>query len=316
MSEPRLSTREVAAVLAARHGGGPVRDLEALAGGFWSSAFAYRTGDGDGRELVVRFGQLRDGFEADRAAMAYAGPDLPVPEVLEVGDAFDGSYAISVRAHGRFLEEVAPEEADVAGPTIVRLLGALHAVRAPVRSTASWRAFLADGLVDDPARTVHGWRPLLAEDDVADRVFRACEARVGELADACPERRDLVHGDLLHANVLVSEDAARVNAVFSWKCSVWGDFLFDAAWCTFWGHVHPGIARADVLGRVLASDWARADPGALDDAAVRHHCYELQIGASHLGWCAWTRDTARLRALAAHTAMLLEQGPGRGPSMS
>ena len=113
MAESNLSTDDVAAFLAARHGGEPVRDLEALSGGFWSSAFAYRTTDG--RELVVRFGQLLDGFEADRAAMAYAGPELPVPDVLEIGRAFGGGYAISVRAHGRFLEDVPPEESEAPG---------------------------------------------------------------------------------------------------------------------------------------------------------------------------------------------------------
>ena len=309
MADSRLSTDQVLAFLAERHEGRPVRDLEPLSGGFWSSAFAYRTADD--RELVVRFGQLLDGFEADRAAMAYAGPDLPVPEVLEVGAAFDGSYAISARAHGRFLEDVTPEESDVAGATIVRLLGALHAVPAPTDASVapdSWRRFLRDGLVDDPARTVHGWRQRLAEDPALDRLFRACEARVRELSEACTERRDVVHGDLLHRNVLVSEGASRVNAVFSWKCSVRGDFLFDTAWCTFWGHLHPGIAAAAVLGRVTSADWANADPADLVDAEVRHHCYELHIGASHLGWFAWTGDDAGLRALADHTAMLLERG--------
>ena len=309
MAESKLSTDEVAEFLASRHGGDPVQDLEPLSGGFWSSAFAYRTADG--RELVARFGQLVDGFEADRAATAYAGAELPVPDVLEIGRAFGGSYAISVRAHGRFLEDVSPEEADVAGPTITRLLGALHAVPADGTGVApdSWHRFLVDGLVDDPARTVHGWRSRLAEDAPLDRLFRACEARVAALGEACPERRDVVHGDLLHGNVLVSEDARRVHAVFSWKCSVRGDFLFDTAWCTFWGHLHPGIAAADVWSRVTSSEWANADAGDLVDAAVRHHCYELQIGASHLGWLAWTGDDAGLRALAEHTAMLLERGP-------
>lgn len=130
---------------------------------------------------------------------------------------------------------------------------------------------------------------------------------MGELREACPERRDVVHGDLLHRNVLVLEDASRVNAVFSWKCSVRGDFLFDTAWCTFWGHLHPGIAAADVWGRVMTSEWANADPSGLVDARVRHHCYELQMGASHLGWLAWTGDDVGLRALADHTAMLLER---------
>jgi aminoglycoside phosphotransferase (APT) family kinase protein len=314
VAEPERSLDEVAAFLATRHGDEPITDLVHLSGGHWSSAFAYRVGD---RDLVLRLGRLKDGYEADRAAMAYAGPDLPVPEVLEIGDAFGGAYAISVRSHGRFLEDVAPDEADRAGPTITRLLGALHAARVRdverIPSTA-WRDFLVGGFVDDPAQTVSGWRRRIAADADLDLLFRTCEARVRDLAaNACPERRDVVHGDLLHQNVLVNDDATAVTAVFSWKCSVPGDFLFDAAWCTLWGHVHPGIAAADVWGRVLGSDWALADPAALVDAPARHHCYELQIAGSHLGWYAWTGDDDRLRDHAAHTAMLLERGPLTAP---
>jgi aminoglycoside phosphotransferase (APT) family kinase protein len=40
----------------------------------------------------------------------------------------------------------------------------------------------------------------------------------------------VLHGDLLHGNVLNSQDAKRITAVFSWKCSQRGDFLFDTAW--------------------------------------------------------------------------------------
>ena len=314
MAESRLTTEQVQAFLEERHGE-RVSDLVALSGGFWSSAFAYRVGEGaSAQELVVRFGDLDDAFEADQRAMAYGSAQLPVPRVLEVGRAFDGSFAISERAHGRFLEDVTPEEADVAGPTIVRLLGALHAAgeAAPPAGDApdAWHRFLAAGFVDDPRQTVHGWRAKLAALPEVDRVFRACEARVLELAEAaCPERRDLLHGDLLHKNVLVSEDASRVNAVFSWKCSVRGDFLFDTAWCTLWGHLHPGIAAADVWRGVTTSEWANADPAALDDAARRHHCYELQIAGSHLGWYAWTDDDGALRALAAHAEALLDRGP-------
>ena len=314
MAESRLSGAQVEAFLSERHGGAEILGLEPLSGGFWSSAYGYRVAGGPA--LVVRFGQLHDGFEADRAAMAYASPALPVPAVVEIGEAFDGHYAISVRADGRFLEDVEPSEAGAAGPMLIRLLEALHAVPSEDASRAApadaWRRFLLDGLVDDPARTVHGWRATLAGDPALDRLFRACEARVASLAEACPERRDVVHGDLLHRNVLVSEDATSVRAVFSWKCSVRGDFLFDAAWCTFWAHVHPGIAALDVFGRVRAARWATADPGDLVDAAVRHHCYELQIGASHLGWLAWTGEQEALAALAAHTGAILERGPVPG----
>lgn len=321
MAAPSLSAAQVEAFLADLHGR-TVTGVEVLSGGFWSSAFAYRVDD---RELVARFGSVKSGFEADRAAMAFAGPDLPVPAVLDVGDALGGAYAISERHHGRFLEDIGVDDGPAAGPAVERLLAALHAVPAEPGAPvgwqpgeavpgSTWRGWLIDGLVDDPSRPVHGWREIVARDRALDRLYRACEDRVRRLADACPERRDLVHGDLLHANVLVADDATRVDAVFSWKCSVRGDFLFDAAWCTFWGEsYHPGIAAADVLGRVVTAPWAARDPGALADAAERHHCYELHVGATHLGWNAWTGDEEAMARVAAHTAMVLERGPRTSP---
>jgi aminoglycoside phosphotransferase (APT) family kinase protein len=313
---PRLSPAAVEAFLVEWHGL-PVMDLEPLSGGFWSSAFAYRV---ESREFVVRFATDRAGFEVDRTAMAFDGPDLPVPAVLDIGDTFQGAYAISVRHHDRFLEIIRTDEAAIAGPTIVRLLGALYALPPapgvhgaghPERPAeeATWRRWLVTALVDDPSGRTHGWRRTLSHDPKVDRLFRACEARVRELAEACPERRDVLHGDLLHGNVLISEDASRITAVFSWKCSQRGDFLFDTAWCTFWGAFFPGIAAAEMWDRVLTAPWATREPQALADAPHRHHCYELQIGATHLAWNAEIGDEAGLRWVAAHTAMLLERGP-------
>lgn len=55
-------------------------------------------------------GPTGTGSEADRAALAFASPDLPVPEVVEVGEAFDGAYAVSVRCYGINLEDVGPDQ--------------------------------------------------------------------------------------------------------------------------------------------------------------------------------------------------------------
>jgi aminoglycoside phosphotransferase (APT) family kinase protein len=305
---------QVEAFLVAKHGA--ISDLEPLSGGFWSSAYGYRVGDD---ALVLRLGRDPEGFEMDRAAMAFTRPDLPVPVVVEVGEAFGGAFAISERHFGRFLEALSPADADVGGPTLVRLLRALRSVPADpgggvswhspdAQGAPSWRQWLSDSLVDDPRHRVSGWRARIAEDPVTDRLFRACERRVRELAVACPERRDLVHRDLLHSNVLVSDDASTVSAVFSWKCSLRGDFLFDVAWCTFWAAWHPGIAALDLWRRVTTEASTPTSPD-LRDAELRHHCYELQIGAEHLGWNAWVRDEDALRALAAHTEMVLERGP-------
>ena len=160
-----------------------------------------------------------------------------------------------------------------------------------------------------PGKLVHGWSAALAGDRKLAALSAAVTERVRTLVQACPERRDLVHGDLLHGNVLVSLDALRVEAVLSWKCSVRGDFLFDAAWCSFWAPFHPGIAAADPLSGLLRAPSVRAEPGALLDAATRHHCYELHIGFTHLGWNIWTGNQADLAATARRLAEVLERGP-------
>jgi aminoglycoside phosphotransferase (APT) family kinase protein len=315
VSAEQLSREEVVAFLDGQPG--TPEDLESLTGGAWSSAWAYRAG---GEELVVRLGREVSWYEADRMAMAFGGPDLPVPEIREVGITPSGrAYAISVRHHGRFLEDTPVEQAGAITPTLTRLLVALYRVPAgpdaPVvwhqayASAGSWREFLLAGLVDDPWKLVHGWSAALAGDQELAALSAAVTGRVRALVDACPERRDLVHGDLLHGNVLVSPDARRVEAVLSWKCSVRGDFLFDAAWCSFWAPFYPGIAAADPLSGLLRAPSVRAGPGALLDAAARHHCYELHIGFTHLGWNVWIGDQAGLAATARRLAEVLERGP-------
>jgi len=67
------------------------------------------------------------------------------------------------------------------------------------------------------------------------------------------------------------------------------------------------IEAADLWPRTLAATDLGADE--MEDAALRHHCYELQIGASHLGWYTWTDDDReRLRA-ASVLESILERGP-------
>ncbi len=310
-----LAEDQVRAFLAERHAE-PVEALERLGGGSWSSAWGYRVGD---RQLVARFGPDVAWYEADRAAMAFAGPNLPVPTVHEIGTAPNGqAYAISERHCGRFLEDTPADLAAALAVTLTELLSALRCVPAtddrvlwhqPDAPALSWRQWLAGGLVDDPDQKVHGWNAQLAADPVLAPLAAAVSKRTGALLQACPERRDLVHGDLLHGNALVSPDAERLEAVFSWKCSVRGDFLYDAAWCSFWAPWHEGIAAVDPAARVLGASSLRADPAALIDAAVRHHCYELHIGYVHLGWNIWTGNRPDLDATAKRLSEVLERGP-------
>jgi aminoglycoside phosphotransferase (APT) family kinase protein len=312
--KPHLPIARIADWLAERYDA-PVTELAPISGGFWSAAYTYRVGDD---EFVFRLSNESDGFVIDRAAMQFAAPDLPIPEVTEMGEVLGHHYAISRRHSGRFLEDVALEEADAAGGALERLLAALRAVPSTSdtavvwhepKATAglTWREWLRAGVTDNPDSLVSGWRKALAGHRRIDAIFRACESRIEALLPYCPERRDLVHGDLLHQNVLVSEDATRVTAIFSWKCSVRGDFLFDVAWCTFWGPWHPGIEAAGLWQRTLdAPDLSERD---LADAPLRHYCYELQIAASHFGWNVWADNAQELAAVAARAEALLQRGP-------
>ena len=293
------------------HHGGPIESLTPLPGGFWSAAYAYRVG---GQNLVLRLGTIPEGFEADRAAMTFDGPDLPVPTVVAIGRAFDVGYAISERHFGRFLEDVRADERLRSGPMLGNLLGALRSIEespspdsrnaADLASRDSWRAYLVAQVTDDGTSRNAGWRAALRQNPELERLFRACERRITDLLEACVERRHVVHGDLLHQNVLVSEDASTVTGVFSWKCSVRGDFLWDTAYCTFFSAWYPGVVAADPWARTLSA----LTPDEMRDAGARHHCYELTIGASRLGLYLSTEVEQNLRAAHRRLSEILERG--------
>jgi len=300
-SDNRPSDGDVIEFLFAHHGAEPI-DLELLGGGFWSAAFGYRLGD---EQLVLRLNDAPDGFRDDEVAMRYSSAALPVPEVLAIGEGFGRWFAISRRHHGRFLEEVGPDEADALAPTVVDLLAALRAVPDTGVVTPAWHDWLVGAITDRPGRHTSGWRTRIAADPRAERTFRVVDRRIRSLLDACPDRRQLVHSDLLHYNVLVAEEADVVTAVFSWKCATWGDAIYDLAWCTFWGRWHEDIGALDLWDRVVPE----LPAAEAVDVSARHHAYELHIGASHLGWYATLGDEENLGWTLRQLDELLERGP-------
>ncbi len=276
-AKPVVALDDARAFLGAHHGSA-IDNLEAFSTGFWSAAFGYEV---DGNRLVARFGRNREWYEVDQAARGYDAEDLPVPRVIEIGDVGEGVvFAISERADGIFLEDVDDPRL---GPLVTRLLDALrHAPRLD-EPDYTWRSWLDAGL--DPNGRNAPWRRLVALDPVAGPVGDRADARLAELLDQVPEKRELFHGDLVHKNVLVAPDLSKINAVFSWKCSGRGDALFDLAWLTFWAPWYPGIAALDLRPR--------------EEDAVLHRIYELHIGATHLNWYGQVDDKVNLYKVAA-----------------
>lgn len=290
MARAEITPRDAAKFLA-DHFGGSVTGVEPLAGGAWSRAFGF---DLDGTPLVARFGAHREDFEADRVAMSFAGPDLPVPRVLEVGEAFGGFYAVSERCFGAFLEELDAAPMRQVLPAVVRLLDALRAL--PTVAGGDWHGWMRDSLVDRPGARVSGWTQKLADSPQAQSTFVDGRKVMDTLLPACPALGHVLHLDLIHRNVLVDVDSRRVAAVFDWGCMTRGDFLYEVAWLDFWSDWFAGLASVDWRQSLL--DHYRTIGLETPNFDERLRCYELHIGLQHLAYNAFVGapddDTARL----------------------
>lgn len=265
------------------HYEGAVTEVVALTGGAWSRAFGFRLDD---QSLVVRFGAWIEDFEADREAMSFAGPDLPVPRVLEIGEAFTGFYAISERRFGVFLEELEPAALRRVLPALLRTLDALRAL--PAQADGRWHDYLREVLVDRPGGRVSGWREKLTRSEDAESTFIEGRKVMEPLLDSCPELGHVLHLDLINRNVLADPEQGRIEAVFDWGCMTRGDFVYEIAWLHFWSPWYPGLTAVD--WRAAALDHYRQTGVHVDDFDLRLRCYELHIGLRHLAYNAFVGD--------------------------
>jgi hygromycin-B 4-O-kinase len=296
--------------LAERYGPGAGNVAE-LGGGDWSRAFSFRL---DHRDLVARFGRHLEDFQRDQKAMAFARPKLPVPTVLEVGEALGGFYAISERHFGVFLETLDERQWRNLMPALLRGLDALREIQPPgsganwasegVSAPLSWRQWLVASLEDHPGERVSGWRAGLKEAPEIEDVFVSGERALRSLLGACPETRHLLHRDLLNRNVLVADDASRLAAVFDWGCSTAGDFLYEVAWLTFWAPWYPALEALN-FRRVIA-DHYEAIGLEVENFDQRLACYAIQIGLEHIAYAAFTGREADLHAVARRTLQILK----------
>jgi len=287
-----------------RRYGHDVSELLPLRQGVWSSAYGF---DWQSKALVVRFGAYRDDFEKDRLAADYTSRDLPIPRIVEIGEALGGSYAISERAPGEHIDAL---DEQAMRRVLHSLFAALEAARrvdlgdgagfggwdgAGRAPHPTWRARLLDVATDGPTRLGASWRGALAASTVGTGPFDEAFAALQGLVDRCPEERHLVHGDLLHFNVLVADD--RVTAVLDWGSSIYGDFLYDLAWLTFWSPWYPAWSRID-FAREAVSYYGSIDL-AVPNFEERLRAYELYIGLESQGWYAQRGETANLEKTAA-----------------
>ena len=174
---------------------GPVEGVTIPQGGSWSSAYSFLAGT---RELVLGVGHHREDVEKELIAATWCEPGLPMPDVLEVGEAFDCHFEVltSIR------RVVQPGHG----------LGIWHGpdVDAPASTWSEYLCRVADPvenrLVD--WRYKHSLHPR-----ASTALHLGCstlQAKAGDL----PAVRGLVHADLLLNHVVGSDNS--ITAVFDW----------------------------------------------------------------------------------------------------
>lgn len=283
------------------HPGPDVTEVEYVGEGAWSRCFGFRS---EGRDLVVRFGKHRDDFEKDCRAATFATPDLPVPQVVEIGEAFDGWFVVSTRAIGKPLESL--ETTADWERVLPSLFAALDTMREGVDLSgcdgwggwgadgrggqASWRERLRSVAQDTPEMRTHGWSERLRDLSGGDALFRRAYAQMDELASRLDVPKGLIHGDLINRNVLVHE--GRLSALFDWGCSAYGDSLYDVAWLEFWAPWYPALEAVGIRERYVAH--CAAIGAQLPFLEERLRLCHLHIGLDHLAYNAFTEDEAAL----------------------
>jgi hygromycin-B 4-O-kinase len=308
-SAPDVSPAQVREFLAERYERA-VGEVRPIAHGHWSRAFVF---DWAARRLVVRFSAGDADFAKDKVIARYRSRTFPVPELLEMGVAFGGSYAISEYVGGTHLDDVDIVDLRRVLPDLLTTLDRVRGVDVSATSGfgdwrgedgnaghPTWRSYLLAVGADPPAARTSGWRRRLAGSAIGTALFDQARAAFEYLVDDVPETRYLVHGDILNYNTVVS--GGRVAALLDWGWAKYGDFLYDIARLCFWAGDYPRWHGVDFRAEALAH--YRAAGVDVRDAERRLRCYEVHVGLSAQVHRAFRGQWARLDVIGARTLAL------------
>ncbi len=217
-----------------------IDDIQPLKDGMFSQAFAFTM---DSCDYVLRISEFQEDFQKDAYAHAhFAGPDLPIPPVVTMGQFdVDRYYCVTERSPGETLDALGTDHRQAIAPDLLDKLGAIHAqdvddlpdwgltdARGEGRF-ASWPHYLRSFYNQ---KFDFSWQALIRESLLERPLYMTVRAGFEEMLTYVPSGKWLVHGDYGFDNVVAA--GRRVTGVLDWAEMRLGDFVYDIAYLDFW----------------------------------------------------------------------------------
>lgn len=262
-----------------------IQDFIFIEGGESSQAFSFSVKN---NEYIIRVNTQKHSFEKDQYAHDhFKSEHVPIPKIIEIGLLDDKFfYAISYKIAGKKVDAFPEEESSVIQSRLFGVLDSIHAIN--ISSTqgygqwdesgqakyASWRDYLKSlkKWTEPQDGKLSLFENSILEKDVYDNV----DQEILKLIECCPEERYLVHGDYGFDNVF--SDGKNITGVIDWGESKYGDFIYDAAWLSYWSKEHKY--------REIVKNYYADKKLNLPNFEERMRCYELHIGLGALSFYA------------------------------
>lgn len=290
-------------------------DTSKVEQGEWSQTYIGKISSG--LEYVIRFSDLREDFDKDKFAFEhFSSSRLLIPKVIKIGKIDNKFYAISEKANGKAIDFVNKKQMTQLLPAVFELLYDLKNTDISYTkgygnwngngngnaSFSSWKQYLKNIALDQAGNRLQGWRKNLEKSSIGDSVFDFAFNKMCTLLNYCPERRYLIHADLLHFNLLVVKD--KIASVLDWGCSKYGDYLYELAWFTYFLPWHDYMNHINI--REKAKQYFQQKGLNIINFEKRLQCYEIHIGLDSLIYCAYKKDWKNARDIVERTKKVAE----------
>ena len=257
-----------------------VEGIDFIKGGESSQAFRFCS---KGDDFIVRVNTSDESFRKDKYAFEhFASVMILIPEILHIGQEEGYAFAISTMSLGVIIKNLPDAQLLLVLPEMISILDTIHSTDISsqagfgkwntngVGEFASWKYFLLNvGMYIESGKL---FETTFLEREVWMKIYTEMEI----LTAFCPEGRYLVHGDYGSDNVI--SDGRRITGILDWAESIYGDFVYDVAWLSFWGYEKSELYEKPYQERNIPN------------FKERLLCYKLHIGLGSLSFFAYSQQ--------------------------